>query len=49
MARPQELILEKDPDDNLGLEFSPLRINRCRNKCIFCFVDQMPAGVPEKL
>lgn len=38
------LTLRKDPDDALGLEFAPLRIRRCRNKCIFCFVDQMPPG-----
>lgn len=40
MAR--KLIVEKDPDDNLGLEFPPIRITRCQNRCIFCFVDQMP-------
>jgi putative radical SAM enzyme (TIGR03279 family) len=37
-----KLDVRKDPDDNLGLEFSPLHVKRCRNKCIFCFVDQMP-------
>lgn len=37
-----KLKVSKDPDDNLGLEFAPFRIKRCRNKCIFCFVDQMP-------
>ena len=36
--------ISKDPDDTLGLEFCSLSIKRCRNKCIFCFVDQMPAG-----
>ena len=40
----RKLIIEKDPDDNLWLEFSPFRITLCRNKCIFCFVDQMPPG-----
>lgn len=34
----------KDPDDTLGVEFPPLTIRRCRNKCIFCFVDQLPPG-----
>jgi putative radical SAM enzyme (TIGR03279 family) len=45
----RKLILEKDPDDDLGLEFSPFPITRCRNKCIFCFVDQMPAGCRKSL
>jgi putative radical SAM enzyme (TIGR03279 family) len=41
--------LDKLPDDMLGLEFAPLRIKRCRNKCIFCFVDQMPPGCRKSL
>lgn len=40
----RKIRVRKEPDDNLGLEFSPLQIKRCRNKCIFCFVDQMPPG-----
>ncbi len=48
-GKARKFILEKDPDDNLGLEFSPLRITRCRNKCIFCFVDQMPSGCRKSL
>lgn len=41
--------ISKEPDDALGLIFSPLRIKRCRNKCIFCFVDQMPPGCRKTL
>jgi putative radical SAM enzyme (TIGR03279 family) len=44
-----KLKVSKEPDDNLGLEFAPLRIKRCRNKCIFCFVDQMPPGCRKTL
>jgi putative radical SAM enzyme (TIGR03279 family) len=39
----------KEPDDTLGLVFSPLKIKRCRNNCIFCFVDQMPPGCRKTL
>jgi putative radical SAM enzyme (TIGR03279 family) len=39
----------KDPDDNLGISFSPFPITRCRNHCIFCFVNQMPAGCRKSL
>jgi putative radical SAM enzyme (TIGR03279 family) len=48
-GKARKLIIEKDPDDNLGLEFAPFRITRCRNRCIFCFVDQMPAGCRKSL
>jgi putative radical SAM enzyme (TIGR03279 family) len=41
--------IDKDADDALGLEFPPLHIKQCRNKCIFCFVDQMPKGCRKSL
>ncbi len=41
--------IDKEPDDRLGLSLSPLRVRRCRNKCIFCFVDQMPSGCRRSL
>ncbi|MGH8016313.1 MAG: PDZ domain-containing protein, partial [Candidatus Zixiibacteriota bacterium] len=37
--------IEKDTDDSLGVNFEPLKIRRCGNDCIFCFVDQNPAGM----
>ena len=43
------LRIVKEPDDTLGIEFPPLTIRRCRNKCIFCFVDQMPPGCRRSL
>lgn len=39
------LEIEKDPDEELGIEFQkPImdRERRCANNCIFCFVDQLP-------
>ena len=48
-----ELItLEKDYDEELGLEFESAvfdKVRQCANKCVFCFVDQMPAGMRESL
>jgi putative radical SAM enzyme (TIGR03279 family) len=41
--------IEKDPDDTLGIRFEPFTIRQCRNKCIFCFVDQMPKGCRRSL
>ncbi|MDN5331614.1 MAG: hypothetical protein PWP45_839 [Tepidanaerobacteraceae bacterium] len=46
------LTIEKDFDEDLGIEFeNPLidGIMRCKNKCIFCFVDQMPKGLRPSL
>lgn len=49
----QELLaIEKDCDEDLGLEFESAvfdRVRSCANKCLFCFVDQMPAGLRESL
>ena len=42
------LDIEKDPDEDLGLEFENSLLDdyrSCRNKCIFCFIDQMPPGM----
>lgn len=36
-------------DEPLGIEVEPLRIKRCRNKCLFCFVDQLPKGLRKSL
>ncbi|MGE5809516.1 MAG: DUF512 domain-containing protein [Nitrospirota bacterium] len=48
-GQPRTVDLEKDPDDTLGLFFAPFPIKRCRNKCIFCFVDQMPPACRKSL
>ncbi|MFI3168059.1 MAG: DUF512 domain-containing protein [Bacillota bacterium] len=44
--------IKKDADDSLGLEFSPacqLLEKQCKNKCMFCFVDQLPKGMRDTL
>jgi len=45
----QEYEIEKDYDDDLGLEFEDFRIRNCANDCIFCFVDQNPPGMRDAL
>lgn len=47
-----EIEIEKDYDEELGLEFKEAILDKarsCRNKCIFCFVDQLPKGMRETL
>lgn len=44
--------IEKDYDEVLGLEFSnPIidSVKSCSNKCVFCFIDQLPPGMRETL
>ncbi|CEH35477.1 DUF512 domain-containing protein [Romboutsia lituseburensis] len=44
--------IEKDYDDDLGIEFTNPIIDQaksCRNKCVFCFIDQLPKGMRETL
>ncbi|MHB8170552.1 MAG: DUF512 domain-containing protein [Thermincolia bacterium] len=50
----EEWVLEigKDYDEGLGLEFTQSTfdgIKRCQNRCVFCFVDQMPLGMRDTL
>ncbi len=33
----------------LGVEIKPYRIKTCRNKCLFCFVNQLPKGMRKTL
>ena len=47
-----ELEIEKDYDEDLGITFEQGLMDEyrsCRNKCIFCFIDQMPKGMRETL
>ncbi|NLP36212.1 MAG: DUF512 domain-containing protein [Firmicutes bacterium] len=47
-----EYEIEKDYDETLGIVFaSPTmdKIKSCRNKCVFCFVDQMPPKMRDTL
>ena len=44
--------IEKDYDEDLGIEFTNPIIDKaksCRNKCVFCFIDQLPKGMRETL
>ena len=44
--------IEKEYDDDLGIEFTNPIIDKaksCRNKCVFCFIDQLPKGMRETL
>ncbi len=47
-----ELEIEKDYDEDLGISFGNGLMDdykSCCNKCIFCFIDQMPPGMRDTL
>ncbi|MBR2948433.1 MAG: DUF512 domain-containing protein [Lachnospiraceae bacterium] len=47
-----ELEIDKDYEEDLGVEFENGLMDdyrSCCNKCIFCFIDQMPPGMRETL
>ncbi|SKA83548.1 putative radical SAM enzyme, TIGR03279 family [Caloramator quimbayensis] len=44
--------VKKDFYDDMGIEIHDLSMDtpkRCHNKCIFCFIDQLPQGMRESL
>ncbi len=46
------VIIRKDEFDDIGLEFETYLMDKqrhCKNKCIFCFIDQLPEGLRDSL
>ncbi len=48
-ARTYSFKIKKKEKINIGFELKPFHIKSCRNKCIFCFVDQLPRGMRKSL
>lgn len=49
---PFSVTIAKEEYDDIGLDFeTPLMDKKqsCRNKCVFCFIDQLPPGMRESL
>lgn len=49
---PYTVTIKKGTYDDIGLDFStPLMDEKqaCRNKCVFCFIDQLPKGMRKSL
>ncbi len=47
-----EFDIEKEEDEDLGLEFAEALLDdctHCHNKCVFCFIDQLPKGLRKTL
>ena len=51
-GKTHKLEIEKDADEDLGLEFETALFDgliQCNNRCPFCFIDQQPPGKRETL
>ena len=51
-GRIKKLKIKKQEYEELGLEFDSYLMDKehsCKNKCIFCFIDQLPKGMRESL
>ena len=51
-GKVHQVEIEKDYDDNLGLEFETALFDgllQCNNRCPFCFIDQQPPGKRDSL
>ena len=51
-GEPVEVSIQKKEYDDIGLDFeTPLmdKKHSCENRCIFCFIDQLPKGMRETL
>ena len=49
---PRSVVIQKDDYEPLGLSFQTSlmdTVRACKNRCVFCFVDQMPKGVRTSL
>lgn len=47
-----EVTIKKDEYDDIGLCFETYLMDKkhsCRNKCVFCFIDQLPKGMRDTL
>lgn len=44
-----EVEVEREPNDVFGLDFGEMKLRSCNNKCVFCFIHQMPKGLRRSL
>ena len=51
-GKVRRVVIHKKENDDTGLIFSTYLMDaqqQCKNKCIFCFIDQMPKGMRKSL
>lgn len=51
-GRMRTILVRKEEYEDLGLQFETYLMDQqrsCRNRCVFCFIDQLPKGMRESL
>ena len=48
-GRRESVELDKEAEEDLGVEFEDFTVRSCANDCVFCFVDQNPRGLRSTL
>ncbi len=51
-GKSKKIRIKKGETDDIGLEFETYLMDRqhsCKNKCVFCFIDQLPGGLRDSL
>ena len=48
-GRSRTIPVRKMPDEDLGIALEEMKVRTCRNRCVFCFVDQLPPGMRRTL
>ncbi len=48
-GKTRELSVFKQPGKALGIEPEPHQLTPCANRCVFCFIDQLPPGLRPSL
>jgi len=44
-GKPRTFSADNPEDEPLGMELKAFRTKKCRNKCMFCFVGQLPKNL----
>ncbi len=48
-GKTKELSIFRQPNKALGIEPEPHQVTPCANRCVFCFIDQLPPGLRPSL
>ncbi len=48
-GKTRTVLVFREPGEFLGVSFGRTVVDRCKNRCIFCFIDQLPRGMRKNL
>jgi putative radical SAM enzyme (TIGR03279 family) len=48
-GRPRTMTVQRKPGAFLDIDFHEAAVRRCANRCVFCFIDQLPPGLRRSL